>query len=104
MLLRSKAISPLFHNILVFLRDFHVKTGIGISLRDKQLFEINEVEITRVGCIDRSTSRGLLARLLGVIGRLCSVIVAFPGHCFYYFRNFKRIKRLLGVVGGWVCV
>ena len=28
--------------------DFHVKTRIKISLRDKRLFEITEVEITRV--------------------------------------------------------
>ena len=34
----------------VFL-DFHVKTGTRISLRDKRLFEISEVEITRVDCI-----------------------------------------------------
>ena len=31
--------------------DFYVKTGIRFSLRDKQLFEITEVEITRVDCI-----------------------------------------------------
>ena len=31
--------------------DFYVKTRIGFSLRDKWLFEITEVEITRVDCI-----------------------------------------------------
>ena len=31
--------------------DFYVKTGIRFSLRDKRLFEITEVEITRVDCI-----------------------------------------------------
>ena len=31
--------------------EFHVKTGTRISLRDKRLFEISEVEITRVDCI-----------------------------------------------------
>ena len=31
--------------------DFYVKTGIRLSLRDKWLFEIAEVEITRVDCI-----------------------------------------------------
>ena len=30
--------------------DFCVKTGIRFSLRDKRLFEITEVEITRVDC------------------------------------------------------
>ena len=31
--------------------DFYVNTGIRFSLRDKRLFEITEVEITRVDCI-----------------------------------------------------
>ena len=31
--------------------DFHVKTRIRFCLRDKRLFEIIEVEITRVDCI-----------------------------------------------------
>ena len=31
--------------------DFYVKTGIQFSLRDKWLFEITEVKITRVDCI-----------------------------------------------------
>ena len=31
--------------------DFNVKTRIGFSLRDERLFEITEVEITRVDCI-----------------------------------------------------
>ena len=43
------AISPLFHNIFYML-DFHVKVGTRFSLRDKRLFEISEVEITRVNC------------------------------------------------------
>ena len=30
--------------------DFYVKSGIRFSLRDKRLFEITEVEITRVDC------------------------------------------------------
>ena len=30
--------------------DFYVKTGIRFFLRDKRLFEITEVEITRVDC------------------------------------------------------
>ena len=31
--------------------DFYVRTRISFSLRDKGLFEITEVEITRVDCI-----------------------------------------------------
>ena len=33
------------------LLDFNVKTGTRFSLRDKRLFEISEVEITKVHCI-----------------------------------------------------
>ena len=37
--------------IFCYLRlDFYAKTGIRFSLRDKRLFEITEVEITRVDC------------------------------------------------------
>ena len=37
--------------IFYYLRlDFYVKIGIRFSLRDKRLFEITEVEITRVDC------------------------------------------------------
>ena len=39
----------LFFTIFAYLvLDFYVKTRIGFSLRDKRLFEITEVEITRV--------------------------------------------------------
>ena len=31
--------------------DFYVKTTIRFSLRDKRLFEITDVEITKVDCI-----------------------------------------------------
>ena len=40
--------STVFCHLLLGL---HVKTGTRLSLRDKRLFEISEVEITRVGCI-----------------------------------------------------
>ena len=44
------AISPLFHNILLPVINFYVKTGTRFSLRDKWLFEISEVAITRIDC------------------------------------------------------
>ena len=51
MLLRSNFSSfPQYFACYLFL-DFHVKTGTIFSLRDKRLFEISEVEITRVDCI-----------------------------------------------------
>ena len=39
-------ISPLFHNVLLPV----VKKGTRFALRDKRLFEIGEVEISRVDC------------------------------------------------------
>ena len=42
----------IFHiNICYLMLDFYVKTRIRFSLRDKRLFEITEVEVTRVDCI-----------------------------------------------------
>ena len=41
-------LSTMFYYLLL---DFYVKTRIRFSLRDKRLFEITEVEITRVDCI-----------------------------------------------------
>ena len=41
-------LSTIFYYLML---DFYVKTGIRLSLRDKRLFEITEVEITRVDYI-----------------------------------------------------
>ena len=41
-------LSTIFYYLML---DFYVKTGIRFSLRDKRLFEITEVEITKVDCI-----------------------------------------------------
>ena len=43
--------------------DFYVKTRIRFSLRDKRLFEITEVEITRVDCISELSILKRLASL-----------------------------------------
>ena len=40
--------STIFYYLML---DFYFKTGIRFSLRDKRLFEITEVEITRVDCM-----------------------------------------------------
>ena len=40
-------LSTIFYSLML---NFYVKTGIRFSLRDKRLFEITEVEITRVDC------------------------------------------------------
>ena len=47
--LRSNFFS--FPQYFVILLDFHVITGTMFSIRDEQLFEISEVEITKVDCI-----------------------------------------------------
>ena len=41
-----------FNNLLL---DFHVDTGTRFSLRDKRLFEISDVEKTKVDCIVKSS-------------------------------------------------
>ena len=41
-------LSTIFYHLVL---NFYVNTGIRFSLRDKGLFEITEVEITRVDCI-----------------------------------------------------
>ena len=41
-------LSTIFYYLML---NFYVKTGIRFSLRDKRLFEITEVEITRVDSI-----------------------------------------------------
>ena len=35
--------------------------------------------------------------LLGVMHRLCPMIVAFPGHLLYYFSHIKRYSNRLNV-------
>ena len=46
----------IFCNLIL---DFCVKTGTRFSLRDKRLFEITEVEITRVDCMEISKKRSV---------------------------------------------
>ena len=41
-------LSTIFYYLVL---DFYVKAGIRLSLRDKRLFQITKVEITRVDCI-----------------------------------------------------
>ena len=50
----SGAISPLFHNILLPLVRFSCLNRDQILLRDMRLFEIDEIEITRVDYMYKS--------------------------------------------------
>ena len=47
-------LSTIFYYLML---DCCVKTGIRFSFRDKRLFEITEIEITRVDCIISFSSR-----------------------------------------------
>ena len=46
-------VSTIFSYLML---DFYVKTRIRFSLRDKQLYKITEVEITRVDCISNDAA------------------------------------------------
>ena len=46
--------STIFYNLIL---DFCVITGTRFFLRDKRLFEITEVEITRVDCINSKSAK-----------------------------------------------
>ena len=49
-ILWKRGMENIVENIYYLFLDFHVKTGTRFLLRDKRLFEINVVEITRVDC------------------------------------------------------
>ena len=55
----EKQFLPLPTIFCYLMLDFCVKTGIRFSLRDMRLFEITEVEITRVDCISNETKERL---------------------------------------------
>ena len=46
-------LSTIFYYLML---DFYVKTGIGFSRRDKRLFKMTEVEITRIDCNNNKDS------------------------------------------------
>ena len=54
-------LSTIFYYLML---DFYVKTGIRFSAQDKRLFEITEVEITRVNCTLIHNFREKIERLL----------------------------------------
>ena len=53
-------LSTIFYYLML---DFYVKTGIRFSLRDKWLFEITEVELTRVDCIFLKKTKYLVLKM-----------------------------------------
>ena len=59
--------------------DFYVKTGIRFSLRDKRLFEITEVEITRVDCIMVIIIGVISFRIIMLISPFISQVNTYQG-------------------------
>ena len=67
----------------------YVKTGIRFSLRDKQLFEIAEVEITRVDCMCLLISSSNYAVLLRKLFWQSSQSKVYcKAKCFYTYNKY----------------
>ena len=79
-------LSTIFYYLMLH---FYVKTGIRFSLRDKQLFEITEVEITRVDCIENSKTRGQTVVDLG------EVAIVEPPHLDLHCLLFQLFSSLV---------
>ena len=62
----------------ILILDVYVKTGIRFSLRDKRLFEITEVEITRVDCTLHSNDLPKSACLKQVLAKYRSISMQLP--------------------------
>ena len=83
-------LSTIFYYLML---DFNVKTGIRFSLRDKRLFEITKVEITRVDCTSYLARFWVINRvdpiIMTCLGRTHStpyrgygyVLLRFRGEC-----------------------
>ena len=86
-------LSTIFYYLML---DFYVKTGIRFSLRDKRLFEITEVEITRVYCICLKTSKDSIERIS--VGSVIEKLAEHGIHCLpcsstteviHFYNNLK---------------
>ena len=67
MLLLPKEQLFLFSTVFYYLLlDIHLKTGTRFSLRDKRLFEISEVGITRVDCFVSALSLEIIIYCISV--------------------------------------
>ena len=69
--------------------DFYAKTRIRFSLRDKRLFEITEVEITRVDCIINLVILFTSFDMSHLNARLTSL----HSHCLYYSATYLTLIR-----------
>ena len=89
-------LSTMFYHLML---DIYVKTGIRFFLRDKWLFEITEVEITRVDCIIIMYPQ-CFEILLPSKPEYCCIILPAVNHVtsiaikveqVYYFHVFKDV-------------
>ena len=78
--------STIFYNLIL---DFCVITRTRFFLRDKRLFEITEVEITRVDCI-------LVSYYIQVIS-VCNCKVILVYHHYFSFSNCLWLPTLLKI-------
>ena len=82
-------LSAIFYYLML---DFYVKTGIRFFLRDKRLFEITEVEITRVDCITSYLRPTIICATVSMILQgVCNFITKnlfMPSH-YYGSWSFK---------------
>ena len=81
-------LSTIFYYLML---DFYVKTGIRFSLRDKRLFELTEVEITRVNCMLKTCLTSSISRM-GEFRLLCIKCMWYLGLTKkkdVYFKNRK---------------
>ena len=76
--------------------DFYVKTRIRFSLRDKRLFEITEVEITRVNCI--LTNYFFQYRSVSQTRMATTVLTTFSFVCFLSVRETSCDDRSMVAV------
>ena len=67
--------------------DFFVKTRIRFSLRDKQVFEITEVEIIRVDCKIRKLIKTMQS--VGHLTRKSEALGSIPGLTTYFRFSFR---------------
>ena len=76
--------------------DFYVKTGIRFSLRDKRLFEITEVEITRVDCFiieaPSMNNWGVFLRLTGTPPCLSAISAKENSFRDFLFTSLNLIR------------
>ena len=90
----EKQFHPLSTIFYYLMLNFYVKTGIRFSLRDKRLFEITEVEITRVDCICMLVNFECSVNILLVDKPSMNHLTEFAG---FILTKLIRMGRISGI-------